>query len=172
MRLIALAACVLAGGLAGPVPVARAEGKPTPFSVTCTHAGLAEITLKDGKLHYVWHTTRHWDDGKLLALGCLENYDRHQIDVWLIDKETERFRDWVARYRVFDFEKHYPSASGGSARGAAYQSALTVVRGEKKHSVSWLGDSKVPKALGAAISELNALADAVQKSRNRSVLAE
>ena len=49
--------------LAGLIPAARAE-KPGPFSVSYTHAGLTEITVKDGKLHYIWHTDRKWDDGK------------------------------------------------------------------------------------------------------------
>src|SRR5262249_55943495 len=150
-----------------PSPVTRAGEKPTPLSLSYIHAGLTEITLKNSKLHYVWHTARHQDDGKLAQRGGLDNYDRHQIDVWLTDKEMERFRDWVARPKVFDLGKDYPSASGGRARGASYQSALSVVRGEKKHHVSWVGDSKVPKKLAGAIGELCALADTVQKSRNK-----
>jgi hypothetical protein len=167
MRLTAFAACILAGGLAAPLLVARAAEKPTPLSLSYTHAGLTEITLKDGKLRYVWHTTRHRDDNNPLEQACLENYDRHQIDVWLTDKELEQFRDWVARNKVFDFEKDYPSASGGKDRGAAFQSGLTVVREEKKHGVTWVGDSKVPKTLSTAIGELSALAETVQKSRNK-----
>jgi hypothetical protein len=163
MRLIALAACVLAG----PLPVAHGRDKPTPLSLSYTHAGLTEITLKEGKLHYVWHTPRQRDDNNVLAQGCPENDDRHQIDVWLTDKELERFRDWISRHKVFDFEKDYPSASGGRERGAAFRSGLTVLRGEKKHSVSWVGDSKVPEGLGEAIGELRGLADAVEKSRNK-----
>jgi hypothetical protein len=166
MRLIALAACVLVGGHVGFLPVVRAEDQPTPLSLSYTHAGLTEITIKDGKLRYVWHTPRQRDDGKPLEQGNLDNYDRHQIDVWLTDKELGQFRDWVGRHKVFDFEKDYPSASGGRGRGAAFQSGLSVA-GEKKHSVSWTGDSKVPKSLGEAIAELSVLADAVQKSRNK-----
>jgi hypothetical protein len=167
MKLTALAACILAGGLAATPPVTRAGEKPIIFSLSYTHAGLTEITLKNSKLHYVWHTDRQGDDGILVAVDSFENYDRHQIDVWLTKKEMKLFRNWVERHKVFAFEKDYPSASGGRTRGASFRSALTVVRGQKKHSVLWVGDSKVPKKLTAAIDELRAMASTVQKSRNK-----
>jgi hypothetical protein len=162
-----LAVGIVLVGAASTLPRAGAEDQPAPLSLSYAHAGLTDITVKEGKLHYVWHTPRARDDGKPLEQGSLENYDRHQIDVWLTDKELGQFRDWVSRHKVFDFEKDYPSAPGGGGRGAAFQSGLTVSRGEKKHSVSWTGDSKIPESLGKAIAELSVLADAVQKSRNK-----
>jgi hypothetical protein len=128
---------------------------------------LTEITVKDGKLRYVWHTLRQRDGAATPVLGSLEEYDRHQIDVWLTDKELGRFRSWVARHKVFGFDKDYPSSSGGRSRGAAYQSGLTVILGDKKQTVSWVGDSKAPRELGTAINALTSLADEVEKSRRK-----
>jgi hypothetical protein len=148
-------------------PVALCAEKQGPFSIEYAYAGLTEITVKDGKLHYIWHTPRQWDDPKTLDRSGLENYDRHQIDVWLTDKEARLFRDWIARHKVFEFDKAYPSPPGGNSRGAAFQSGLTVVQSEKKYGVSWAGDSKIPKALAAAENDLTALCDEIQKSRSK-----
>ena len=167
MRPSSLVPCMLVWGLAGFTPLAHAEEKPAPLSVSYTHAGLTEITVKDGKLRYVWHTMRQGEDGKAVEQGSLANYDRHQVDIWLTGKEMKRFRDWVVRRKVFEFEKDYPSASGGRSRGAAFQSGLDLVLGEKKRGISWAGDSKIPKGLGTAISELITLADEIQKSRSK-----
>src|SRR5262245_45716996 len=120
MKLPFLAAGLLACGLAGAIPVSRSEEKPAPFSLSYAYAGLTEITVKDGKLRYVWHTRRQREGGGTPDRSSLEEYDRHQIDVWLTDRELERFRDWVGRHKVFDLDKDYPSASGGNSRGAAY----------------------------------------------------
>jgi hypothetical protein len=169
MRPSSLIPCLFAWGIAGFVLVARAEEKPAPFSLSYTHAGLTEITVKDGKLRYVWHTERKWDDGNMgkADMSGYANYDRHQVDVWLTDKERERFRTWAARHKPFEFDKDYPSASDGKSRGAAFQSGLTVVQGDKKHSTSWAGDSKTPKTLGVAVGALIELADQIQKSRSK-----
>jgi hypothetical protein len=59
------------------------------------------------------------------------------------------------------------ASSGGKSRGAAYGSGITVVVGEKKHGVSWVGDSKTPKGLAEAINDLVAIADEIRKSRDR-----
>jgi hypothetical protein len=146
---------------------AAAELTPPPFTLSYSDAGLTEILIKDAKLHYVWHTDRHFEDSKLVALGSLENYDRHQIDVWLTDTELQRFRNWVAQHQVFKFEKEYPSPSGGSSRGAAFRSALTVSDGNHTHSVFWVGDSKVPIGLGTATDALRSCAADIEKSRSK-----
>jgi hypothetical protein len=87
--------CLFAWAVVGFFPAARAAEKPAPFSLSYVHAGLSEITVKDGKLHYIWHTERQSGDGKAaLDRSGLENYDRHQVDVWLTDKELEQFRAW------------------------------------------------------------------------------
>jgi hypothetical protein len=127
---------------------------------------LTQITVKDGKLRYVWHTLRRREE-RAPRRGTLDEYDRHQSDVWLTGKEAGRFRDWVARHKVFGFDKDYPSSSGGRSRGAAFQSGLTVHQGDKKHTVSWVGDSKTPKELNTAINELTTLADEIAKSRRK-----
>jgi hypothetical protein len=167
MRRNSLVPCLFAWGLAGSLPLAGAEEKPAPFSLSYSHAGLTEITVKDGKLCYVWHTLRRRDDERAPRRGNLDEYDRHQIDIWLTGKEAGRFRDWVVRHKVFGFDKDYPSSSGGRTRGAAFQSGLTVLQGDKKHAVSWVGDSKTPKELDTAINELTSLADEIAKSRRK-----
>jgi hypothetical protein len=169
MRPSSLVLCLLVSSLAGLTPLARAEDKPAPFSIDYGHAGLTAITVKDGKLHYLWHTRRQWDDDKkgLPDRQSLDSYDRHQIDVWLTDKELGQFRAWVARHKVFEFDKDYPSASGGKSYGAVFESGLTVVQGDKKHGIGWVGDSKTPEALGVAVKELIELAAEIEKSRRQ-----
>ena len=152
---------------APPLPRAGAEEKPAPISLSYAYAGLTEITVTDGKLHYVWHTPRRHDDEARPLQSSPTEYDRHQIDVRLTDKELGKFRDWVTRHKVFEFAKDYPSASGGRSRGAAYRSCLSVVQGDKKQAVTWVGDSKTPKVLDTAISELTSLADAIENSRRK-----
>jgi HEAT repeat protein len=141
----------------------RAEENAPAFFLSYTHAGLAEVSVKGDKLRYIWHTTRHWDEELKKKPGSL-NYDRHEIHVWLTDKELERFRDWVGRHKVFDFDQEYPSSS---PRSSAFVSRLTVDRGDKMQSVSWVGDRKRPKELATAVHELLALAGEIQKSRTR-----
>jgi hypothetical protein len=165
MKSSSLAACVLACGLA--VFAISAEAKPTSFAISYTYAGLTELTVKDSKLHYVWHTARRLNENNPLALDSLEGYDRHQIDVWLTDKEAKTFQDWVARHKPFDFAKDYPSASDGTERGASYRAALSISQGDKKQDTVWVGDSKTPKELQTAVGELTALAQKIQKSRNQ-----
>jgi hypothetical protein len=158
---------LLALGLAGFPHQAVAEETPAPFSLSYTHAGLTAITVKDGKLRYVWHTLRQRDGKVPLRQSNLDEYDRHQVDVWLTDKELQRFRDWVAGHKVFGFDKEYPSSSDRRSRGAAFQSGLTVCQGDKKKTVSWVGDSKTPKELDTAIHKLSSLAAEIEKSRRK-----
>jgi len=169
MRRTLLIPCLLALGLTGIPPHAGADEKPASLSLSYAHAGLTEITVKGGKLHYIWHTERQWDDEKAgkSDLSGLAGYDRHQVDVWLTDKELEQFRAWVARHKPFEFDKDYPSPPGSTSRGGAFQSGLTVVQGDKKHGIGWAGDSKIPKALGVAVAELIELADKTRRSRSK-----
>ena len=165
-RVLALLA-VVAWGLLAPDSWARAAEKPPPFSIDFAYAGLTEIAVKEGKLRYVWHTPRQRDGVPAADRASLANYDRHQIDVWLTDKEAARFRDWIARHKVFEFDNAYSSPPGGNSRGGAFQSGLTVVLGDKKHGVTWAGDSKEPKKLAVAVNELTSLCGEIQKSRNK-----
>jgi hypothetical protein len=169
MRTLALVLGLLAGGFGGVASPVEAKEKPAPFSLSYTHAGLTEITVKDGKLLYVWHTPRRWDGDDVMVKGGLESYDRHQIDVWLTDRELGRFQDWVARHKVFAFDKDYPSAAPPdmASRAAAFKSGLSVVHGDKRRVVSWVGDSKTPKELETAVKELASLADEIQGSRSK-----
>jgi hypothetical protein len=164
---VCLAAGIVLAGGASALPRAGAEEKPAPFSLSYAYAGLTEITVKDGKLRYVWHTPRRQDNETGPLQSSPTEYDRHQIDVRLTDKELGRFRDWVARHKVFGFAKDYPSSSGGRLRGAAYRSGLSVVQGDMKQAVTWVGDSKIPKELDTAINELTSLADKIENSRRK-----
>jgi hypothetical protein len=129
MRLTLLIPCLFAVALAGSLPRAGAEEKPAPVCLSYDHAGLTEITVKDGKLRYVWYTVRKWDDGQEVALrGSLESYDRHQVDVWLTDKELRRFQRWIARLKVFGFDKDYPSSSAGRGHSRTFRRRLTVTQ--------------------------------------------
>jgi hypothetical protein len=40
-----------------------------------------------------------------------------------------------------------------------------VTQGDKKQTVSWVGDSKTPRELGTAIKELTSLVHKIEKSR-------
>src|SRR5262249_23549716 len=80
MRPFSLLSCFLAWGCITFPSLARSEEKPTPCSLRYTHAGLTEITIKDGKLRYVWHTVRHQDGDLSPQPGTFDAYDRHQID--------------------------------------------------------------------------------------------
>ena len=164
--LVSLAVGIVLTGGASTLPCAGAEGKPASFSLSYVYAGLTELTITDGKLRYVWHTPRRQDDEVGPLQSCPE-YDRHQIDVRLTDKELGKFRDWVARHKVFGFAGDYPSSSGGRSRAAVYRSGLSVVQGDKKQGVTWVGDSKTPKELHTAVSELTSLADAIENSRRK-----
>jgi hypothetical protein len=74
---------------------------------------------------------------------------------------------WVARHRVFGFAKDYRSSSGGRSRETAYRSGLSVIQGDKKLAVTWVGDSKIPKELDTAINELTSIADKIENSRRK-----
>jgi hypothetical protein len=164
---VSLAVGIILAGEASTLPRAGADEKPSPISLSYASAGLTEINVTDGKLRYVWHTPRWRDEEARPLESCPTEYDRHQIDVRLTDKELGKFRDWVARHKVFEFAKDYPSSSGGRSRGAAYRSGLSVVQGDKKQAVAWVGDSKTPKELDTAMSELTSLADAIENSRRK-----
>jgi hypothetical protein len=164
---VCLAVGIVLAGQVATLPCAGAEEKPAPLSLSYSSEGLTEITVTDGKLRYVWHTPRRQDDQAGPLQSSATEYDRHQIDVRLTDKELGKLRDWVARHKVFGLAQDYPSASGGSARGAAYRSCLSVTQGDRKQAVTWVGDSKIPKELDAAISELTSLADAIENSRRK-----
>ena len=167
MKPTSLTLCLLAWGLTGPAPIALAEEKPGAISVSYTHAGLDDIAIKDGKLRYVWHTERRRDNGKPGDRSNAEGYDRHQVDIWLTDKELVRARQWAARHKLFEFDRDYPSPPGSTSRGGAFQSSLSIVQGGKKHTIGWAGDSNTPESLGLAVADLIALVDEIQKSRNR-----
>jgi hypothetical protein len=163
MKPLPYLACFLA--LALSAPNSRAEEKAA-FSISYSYAGLDELTVENGKLHYVWHTLRK-QDKPLPDTQSLDSYDRHRVDIRLTEKESARFQDWIHEYNLFDLKKSYPSASDGKSYGAAFESGLTISKGDRKHGISWVGDSKTPKELNEAVNELIRLADEIEKSRRK-----
>jgi hypothetical protein len=157
---------------AGQVPAPQG-GKPQAapkdaFAISYGHAGLTSLTVEKGKLHYSWATHRKPRSGKPgPELQSMESYDLHKATIWLTEAEEKKFREWVTRHKVFDFKGEYKSASGGRSYGAAFQSGLTVTAGGRKHGIAWVGDSKTPETLNAAVGELLSLAAAVEKDRRQ-----
>jgi hypothetical protein len=151
--------------LCAGAPERRAEDKAA-FSISYAHAGLDELTVQDGKLHYVWHTLRKKDKPSPDAQS-FDSYDRYQVDIRLTEKEIGQFQDWIGKHKVFDFKKEYPSVSDGKSYGSAFGSGLTIVKGERKHGIGWVGDSKIPKQLAEAVNELVRFADDTEKSRRK-----
>ena len=138
------------------------------FAISYGHAGLTSLTVEKGKLHYSWATRRKPRSGKPgPERQSMESYDLHKATIWLTEAEEKKFREWVTRHKVFDFKGEYRSASGGRSYGAAFQSGLTVTAGGRKHGIAWVGDSKTPETLNAAVSELLSLAAAVEKDRRQ-----
>jgi hypothetical protein len=138
------------------------------FAISYGHAGLTSLTVEKGKLHYSWVTSRKPRSGKPgPELQSMESYDLHKATIWLTEAEEKKFREWVARHKLFDFKGEYRSASGGRSYGAAFQSGLTVTAGGRKHGIAWVGDSKTPETLNAAVGELLSLAAAVEKDRRQ-----
>jgi hypothetical protein len=113
MKVFSLAACAVVLCL---VQSAGAQEKPVPFEISYVEVGLIAIIVKDGKLNYTWHTSRK---DRFFIEQNGKAYDRFQIDVWLSDKEQQRFRDWIARHKVFEFKEKYPPKSEIRTRGAA-----------------------------------------------------
>jgi hypothetical protein len=156
-------ACILAFGFFAPI--GRAEEK-TAFSISYSHAGLTELTVQKGKLRYVWHTLGKKDKPSP-DTQSLESYDRHQVDIRLTDKEIAQFQDWIDEHKLFDLKDSYPSASDGKSYGAAFETGLTISKGDRKHGISWVGDSKTPKELDEAVNELIRIAEDIEKSRRK-----
>jgi hypothetical protein len=163
MKPLPYLACFLAFVLSASL--VRAEEKAA-FSISYSHAGLDELTVEKGKLHYIWHTLRK-QDKPLPDAQSIDSYDRHQIDIRLTEKETARFKDWIDEHKLFDLKKSYPSASDGKSYGAAFETGLTISKSDRKQGISWVGDSKTPKELGEAVNELIRLADEIEKSRRK-----
>jgi hypothetical protein len=163
MKTLPYLVCFAAFGLS--VSLACAEEKAA-FAISYSHARLDELTVEKGTLHYVWHTLRK-KDTPLPDKQSLDSYDRHQVDIRLTEKESAQFQDWIDEHKLFDLKESYPSASDGKSYGAAFESGLTISKGDHKRGIHWVGDSKTPKELDEAVSELIRIADAIEKSRRK-----
>jgi hypothetical protein len=165
-----LVCCLAAlGFLISGAPGSAAE-KAEVFSIHYSHAGLREITIKDGRLKYSWVTGRI--GGPVFPLGTLDDFDQHQMNVWLTDKEMGQFREWMVRHKVFDFKSGYPKRPGRETYGSAFHSVLTVEQKDKKQGISWTGHSQTPESLQAAVGDLIKTADEVRGDRYRKTIEQ
>jgi hypothetical protein len=156
--------------MAGVILAARSElvaadEKVARFELSYDGAGLTKVSIKDGKLHYLWHTRRK--DGITRDLGALISYDRHEVDIWLSEAELTQFEDWASRHKIFGFDSNYPSAStpGTVNRGDGFEHVLKIIQADKKHSVIWTGASTLPPTLQTAAADLMSLAKKIKDSR-------
>jgi hypothetical protein len=69
MKTYLLISCFLVCHASAAMATPLREKKVPSFSLSYDGAGLTRITLKDGKLHYVWHTLRPRTDGQEIRLG-------------------------------------------------------------------------------------------------------
>jgi hypothetical protein len=136
------------------------------LTIAYRHAGLDRIEVKDGRMFLTWHTLRRWDDGELAPeRQDMSSYDRHQVEVWLTAGELAGFRRWAGATPWAQFRPPFATRAGAPSYGAAFESDLTVVAGTNAHSLAWNGDSHLPAALAAAVTELQAMARRVEKCR-------
>jgi hypothetical protein len=152
--------CHASPGMATPLR----EKKSPPFSLSYDGAGLTQITLKDGKLHFVWHTLRPWTDGQKARLRqSVGTYVRHKIVARLTEEEKDQFRAWISRHKTFDFPRTFPERIKGSkTKGSGSVCSLTLSQGKKSHRIEWNGDLLTPKSLITAVDDLVRLAKAVK----------
>jgi hypothetical protein len=147
-------------------PHAHSQGGSESFSIRYNHAGLYKIEVKDGQLHHVWHSLRHFREGEPMVMRQdLNSYDRYEAHIWLSQQEMKRFQGWIAKHKVFRFKPFYESASENRSYGAAFKTSLTVIQEAKTHSIEWTGDSKIPVRLEKAVDQLIKLCEEVQKTR-------
>jgi hypothetical protein len=128
-------------------------------------AGLTQIKIENGRLHYVWHTPRHYGEGKrVVAQQDMTAYDRHEAHIWLTEEETEAVAEWIEEHNVLDMQEEYPTRQPGSY-GSAFEMTLEASREDRMHSIRWTADSKITEELRTAVAELEELCKTIRRSR-------
>jgi len=154
---LALGACLAAASDALALAVA----------IDYDHAGLTQIRIEGGRLHYVWHTERKFGRGELApSRQDMSHYDRHEVVIWLTGDEAASVVKWMETHKVFDLPAKYP-AKAEKSYGAAFQTTLSMTLEDRKHSTGWNGDSVLTGELRAAEKELIQLCEGIRKDRDR-----
>ncbi|OGP89904.1 MAG: hypothetical protein A2031_06710 [Deltaproteobacteria bacterium RBG_19FT_COMBO_43_11] len=147
---------------------ADAQVAKESFSIHYNHAGLRTIEVKEGQLHYVWHSSRIFGEGEPQVMRQdMKTYDRYEAHIWLTQQDLVVFQNWIAEYNVFKINTAYPSASGNKSFAAAFTTSLSVAQEGKAHSVSWAGDSVIPVGLKKAVEKLTRICEETLKTRRK-----
>lgn len=148
------AAVVLAGLYAclfpGCASTESSAPDPAAFEISYSHAKLTKVDVMGNRLHYVWSMPKQKNQPAMAQ--DLGDFNRQEFKTELSDDQLEKFREWVARHDIFNFEAEYPPADPES-KGAALSSRLTVVCDGRRHSVAWDRTSLCPK-VNVATGEL------------------
>lgn len=136
-------------------------------AVNYDHAGLTQIRIESGRLHYVWHTQRKFAPGEPAPMRQnMTNYDRHEVTIWLTGDELASVTKWMETHKVFDLPATYP-AKAEKTYGSAFENSLSVTLEDRKHSISWNGDSTIPDDLRGAEKELIQICERIRKDRDK-----
>jgi hypothetical protein len=136
-------------------------------AVNYDHAGLTQVRIENGRLHYVRHTQRKFGSGELAPMRQnMTNYDRHEVVIWLTGAEVASVVKWMETRKVFDLPGTYP-AKADKTYGSAFETSLSVTLEDRKHSINWNGDCAVTEELRAAEKELVQICEGIRKDRDQ-----
>ena len=136
-------------------------------AVNYDHAGLTQIRIESGRLHFVWHTQRKFAPGEPAPMRQdMTNYDRHEVTIWLTGDEVASVAKWMETRKVFDLPATYP-AKAEKTYGSAFETSLNVTLEDRKNSIRWNGDSTLTEGLRSAEKELMQICEGIRKDRNR-----
>lgn len=129
-------------------------------------AALTQIKIDSGRLHYVWHTLRHYGEGKLvMPPQDMTAYDRHEAHIWLTAEENQAVADWIENHDLLEMPKEYPTRQPATY-GSAFKLTLEACLGDRAHSIRWTEDSRITAELrAAAVAELEDLCKTIRSSR-------
>lgn len=146
-----------------------ALSEPAPsVAVHYDYAGLTQIKIERGQLHYVWHAERHYGKDRLApARADMSAFDRYEAHIWLTDEEIASVRKWIDDHKVLGMPATYEDRGPQETYGSAFNSVLSVALGERKHSIGWTGDSRIPEKLEIAVSKLEAIGDQIRDKRQK-----
>ncbi len=129
------------------------------------HAGLTQITVENGKLKYVWHTSKK----DLIALRQdLSSYDRHEFSKELTPTDLSRFEKWIDETGLFSLHDSF-AIKDNETYGSAFETSLKVISGNKRYEANWTGDSKLTKEVIKAQSQLILICDNLRISNSQFV---
>jgi hypothetical protein len=136
-------------------------------AVDYDHAGLIQIQIKSGRMHYVWHTARKFAPGETAPIRQdMSHYDRHEVSIWLTGEEVDAVAKWMDTHAVLALPTDYP-AKKERTRGAAYRSSLSVTLEDRERNIAWHGDSLPSEELRAAEKALIQICDGIRRDRER-----